>query len=70
MQNIDLNDFIIDILQDFIEELSLIKVLRDSVYRENNEITMVDVGNTLEILISKMSNTKISLNKYIDNAFK
>jgi len=69
MQDIDLNDFIVDILQDFIEMQSMMKVLRDSAYRKNNEITMIDVGNTLEILIAKMSNTTNSLNKYIDITF-
>jgi len=67
--NISLNDFTIDILQDFIELESMLKVLRDSAYNKNNEITMLDIANTLEIIIPKLSNTKISLNKYIDTAF-
>ena len=62
----NLNDFIIEILQDFNEIQSITRVLKDSVY---NEITMIDIGNTLELIISKISNTKYSLNKYIDQTF-
>ena len=68
-KNTDLNDFAIEIIQDFNEIESITKVLKDSVCNENNEITMIDIGNTLELVISKMSNTKYSLNKYIDQAF-
>lgn len=70
MQNIDLNDFIVDVLQDFVEIESMLKVLKNSAYNGENEITMVDLGNTLEILIAKMTNTKHSLDKYIDDAFE
>lgn len=70
MNKIDLNDFIINILQDFIKIESMLKVLRDSTFNENNEITMLDIGNTLEVIIAKMSNTKHSLDKYIDVAFQ
>lgn len=70
MNKIDLNDFIINILQDFIEIESMLKVLRDSAFNENNEITMLDIGNTLEVTIAKTSNTKHSLDKYIDIAYK
>lgn len=69
MQNKDLNDFIVDILQDFEEIQSMMKILKESVNSENKEISMTDVGNTLEILIAKISNTKHSLDKYIDVAF-
>lgn len=69
MDNIDLNDFIIEISQDIIELESMLKVLKDSVFNENNEITMFDIGNTLEIIIAKISNTKYSLNKYIDTTY-
>jgi hypothetical protein len=69
MENKDLNDFIVDIFQDFKEIESMMKVLKDSVFNENNEISMIDIGNTLEIIITKMSNTKISLDKYIDITF-
>lgn len=69
MDNVDLNDFIIEILQDIIELESMLKVLRDSVFNENNEITMFDIGNTLEVIITKISNTKHSLNKYIDTVY-
>ena len=65
----DLNDFFIEILQDFCEIQSLIKVLKDSVCSENNEITIVDVGNTLEILVAKTSGTKLALEKYLDCTF-
>jgi hypothetical protein len=69
MQKIDLNDYIMDILQDIIEIESIMKVLKDSANNENNEIEMIDVGNTLEIMITKMSNVKYSLNKYINLSF-
>lgn len=69
MDNIDLNDFIAEILQDLKEIESVMKVLKDSTYNHNNESTMIDIGNTLEIIIAKISNTKISLDKYIDIAF-
>lgn len=70
MDKIDLNDFVISILQDFTEIESMLKVLRGSAFNENNEITMLDIGNTLEVIIAKMSNTKYSLDKYIDVAFQ
>lgn len=63
------NDYIIDILQDFCEIESLTKILKDSVNNENKLFSMSDIENTLEILITKITNTKISLNKYIDNSF-
>jgi hypothetical protein len=69
MKDIDLNDFVTDIFQDLKEIESMMKVLKDSVFNENNEISMVDVGNTLEIIIAKMSDTKHSLDKYMDIAF-
>jgi hypothetical protein len=69
MKDIDLNDFVTDIFQDFKEIESMMKILKDSVFNENNEISMVDVGNTLEIIIAKMSDTKHSLDKYMDIAF-
>jgi len=69
MNTVDLNDFVIDIFQDFNEIESIIKVLKDSVNNENNEIIMKDVGNTLEVIISKMANTKNSLDKYINITF-
>lgn len=69
MNEIDLNDFIIEIFQDFNEIESIMKVLKDSVYNSNNECTMADIGNTLEVVIAKISNTKNSLDKYINAAF-
>ena len=69
MENIDMNDFIMDIFQDFVEIESMMKVLKDSAFNENNESTMTDLGNTLEIVIAKMSNTKNSLNKFIKDTF-
>lgn len=69
MQNVELNDFIIDIFQDICETESMIKILRESVYTENGAVTMSDIGNTLEIVIAKISNVKHSLDKYIDVAF-
>jgi len=70
MQETDLNDFIMDIMQDFCEIKSVMKVLKDSTYNENSEITMADIGHTLEVLIAKMSSTEYALNKYIDIAFR
>jgi hypothetical protein len=69
MDKVDLNDFVIDIFQDFKEIESMLKILKDSVYNENIESTMIDIGNTLEIIIAKMSNTRNSLDKYIDVVF-
>jgi len=69
MDEADLNDFMIDIFQDFKEIVSMLKILKDSVFNDNVESTMIDVGNALEIIIAKMSNTKISLDKYIDIVF-
>lgn len=63
------NDYIIDIFQDFSEIESLTKILKDSVNNENRLVTISDIENTLEILITKITNTKFSLNKYIDNSF-
>lgn len=69
MNNIELNDFIIEIMQDFIELESMLKVLKDSAYNERCEITMLDIANSLEVIVAKTSNTKMALNKFIDAAF-
>lgn len=69
MNDIELNDFIIEILQDIIELESSLKVLKDATYSKSNEISMIDVSNNLEIIIAKIYNTKISLDKYIDTVF-
>ncbi len=69
MQNIELNDFIVDIFQDICETESMMKILRESVYAENGAVTMSDIGNTLEVVVAKISNIKYSLDKYIDIAF-
>ena len=69
MKNVELNDFIIAISQDICETESMMKILRESVYAENGAVTMSDIGNTLEIVVAKISNIKYSLNKYIDIAF-
>lgn len=65
MQKPDLNDYIVDILQDFCEIQSSMRILKNSVSNENNEISMADIENTLEIIIAKIFNTKQSLDKYI-----
>ena len=70
MKNTNLNDFVMDIVQDIIEIQSMTKVLKDSTNNENREIVMTDVTNSLEILIAKITNVKISLDKYIDIAHK
>jgi len=69
MQNVELNDFIVDIFQYICETESMIKILRESVYAENGAVTMPDIGNTLEIVVAKIANIKYSLDKYIDVAF-
>ena len=69
MKNVELNDSVIDIFQDICETESMMKILRESVYSENGAVTMSDIGNTLEIVVAKISNIKYSLNKYIDMAF-
>lgn len=69
MNQTELNDFIIEILQDIIELESMLKVLKDSACSERNEIEMVDIGNTLEVIVAKISNARISLNKYINTTF-
>jgi len=63
------NDYIIDIFQDFCEIESLMKILKDSVNNENRLFSLTDIENTLEILITKMTNTNFSLNKYINSSF-
>lgn len=70
MNTIELNDFIVEIFQDLKELESMLKVLKDSACSERNEIEMVDVGNTLEVVVAKISNAKNSLDKYINTAFK
>jgi hypothetical protein len=70
MDKLDLNDFITEIFQDLKEIESIMKVLKDSVYNNNNESTMTDIENTLEIIIAKISNTTISLDKYINMTFE
>ena len=69
MKNVELNDFIIEILQDFCETESMIKIIKEAIYNKNSTIELDDIGNSLEIIISKISNIKYSLNKYIDIAF-
>ena len=70
MQDVELNDSIVDIFQDICETESMMKILRESVYAENDAVTMSDIGNTLEIVVAKISNIKFSLDKYIDVAFE
>jgi hypothetical protein len=69
MNKKDQNDYIIDIFQDFCEIESLTKILRDSINNDNRLFSLSDIENTLEILITKITNTKISLNKYINNSY-
>ena len=69
MKSAELNDFIVDIFQDICETESMIKILRESIYSENGAVTMTDIGNALEIIVTKISNIKYSLDKYIDIAF-
>jgi hypothetical protein len=65
--NKETNDFLVDIIQDFNEIQSILKVLKDSLNNENNEIVFKDVANSLEIVISKMHNTNLSLDKFAES---
>lgn len=64
--NNELNDFVVDIVQDFNELNSILKILKDSVNNENKEITIEDISNSLEIIISKAYSTKLSLEKCLE----
>ena len=66
----ELNDYIIEILQDFSEINSFLKIMKDSVDNDNSGIDKSDISNSLEIIIQKMCNVKSSLSKYIENALK
>lgn len=66
----EINDFFVDITQGFNEIASILKVLKDSLTNENNEIVFKDVANALEIIISKMHNTQISLDKFAEMTVK
>lgn len=57
------NDFIVETMQDFNEIYSILKVLKDSINNENPEIELNDISNTLEIIIAKVHNTKLALDK-------
>lgn len=70
MDDVELNDFITGVSQDFCDIQSMIKILKDAVCNQNLESTMIDIENTLEIIIAKMVNTKYSLDKYIDTVFE
>ncbi len=70
MEKVNLNDFVIDILQDLCEIQSIVQVLKNAVYNENSDIKMSDVGNTLEVITAKMYNINHSLNKYANIAFQ
>ena len=65
--NKETEDFIVNIIQDVDEINSILKVLKDSVNNENCEIEIYDIANSLEIIISKVYNTKIALNKLAQN---
>ena len=45
------------------------KILKNSVCNNSSETTIVDIGNALEIITAKISNTINSLDKYIDVSF-
>ncbi len=69
MQEKDMNDYIIEIYNDFSLIVSSLKVLTNSINNENNNLQIEDISNSLEIIFSKSINTKIALNKYIDYSF-
>lgn len=61
--NKETNDFIIETIQDFNEIYSILKILKDSVNNENTEIEHSDISNALEIIIAKVHNSKLALDK-------
>lgn len=65
----NLNDYAINLIQDYKETESMIKVLKDSVNNENKEINFTDIENTLEIIPAKIKNSNINFDKYIDSIF-
>ncbi|MDD3437046.1 MAG: hypothetical protein PHC64_07850 [Candidatus Gastranaerophilales bacterium] len=65
----ELNDYIVEVIQDYKETASMLKVLKDSVNNENKDIAFVDIGNTLEIILAKINNANLAFEKYIDIAF-
>ena len=69
MKNVELNDYIVDTFQDICETESIVKILKESIYSQNDAVTLIDIENTLEIVVAKISNIKYSLDKYIDIAF-
>ena len=69
MDKIDLNDYIVEIFQDLAEVESMLKILKSAVCNEYDEALKIDIENTLEILITKIANTKNSLDKYINTIF-
>ncbi len=69
MEEAKLNDIIIDIFQSIGEQESLIRILKEAINNENDRITMPDISNALEIILSKHSNIKLSLDRYIDLSF-
>lgn len=69
MPELELNDLINEILLNLTELESMLQVLKDASFSKSQEISMEDVGNTLEVMVDKACNTKISLNKYIATAF-
>lgn len=70
MQDIDSQDFIVEILQDIIEIESTAKILKSSVDNMNAEISINDIVNFLEIFVAKINNAKHSLDKYIDIVYR
>lgn len=69
MTDIELNDIIDKVLRDVTELESMLQVLKDASFSKSQEISMEDVGNTLEVMVDKAYNTRISLKKYINTVF-
>lgn len=69
MNEKELNDFIAGILQDLTELESMLQVLREASFSKSHDISIIDIDNTLEVMVDKAYNTRISLNKYIDTVF-
>jgi hypothetical protein len=47
----------------------MLQVLKDASFSKSQEISMENVGNTLEVMVDKAYHTKLSLNKYINTVF-
>lgn len=61
-----LNDFFVEIWQNYLEVESSLKILKNAIQNENSDFSISDIANNLEIIITLLSNTTISLDKFIN----